>query len=255
MSISSLSRVAVIALALVPAEVAAQAPAAAVALPDGVGKLVPGSDWTVLRGEDLKKEARPTDPMEEPARGLLQSVCRTLVGRGRTEGHVLVHQPGATPTQVRVINAYSEGVRIPAADLRAPESIAKFRADFEAALSTPDNTLAFLEERIVPLYPDLGVMSLTFRTTTGGDSWLLTYYFVPSGDRLTYFETVHFPADPEARDAIEAVLRTFDGAKDPGAANNLLMSMTLGGLTGGIAGALFAIVRRRRRLARQTGQN
>ncbi len=240
------------ALALSPM-VTAQEPAApqaatAVALPHGVGHLVPGPDWTVLTATDFAKETRNTDPTEDPARSRLVNTCRQLVARERADEHVLLHQPGIQPTQLRLVNAYSTELRVTCKDLCATASIAKFRDEFTRSLSGPDNTIEFVEERIVDLFAELKCLSLTFRTTGGGDSWLLTYYFVPSGERFTYFETVHFPADIEAPAQIETLLSTFDGALDPGAASNLLVTMSLGGITGGIAGALAGLMRRRRRL-------
>ncbi|MCB9886104.1 MAG: hypothetical protein H6838_11470 [Planctomycetes bacterium] len=227
-------------------EPAGQAAPIAVPLPHHAGHLAPGPDWTVLTAADFAKESRATDPTEDPARKVVLSTCRTLIARQRAEEHVLLHQPGLRPTQVRLINVHSVELRMTSKELCDPKTIARFRGDFEQALAGPDNTIEFVEERIVDLFADMKSLALTFRTTTGGDSWLLTYYYVPSGERLTYFETVHFPADLDARAQIEALLSTFDGALDPGAAANLLTSMTLGGITGGIAGALIALRRRRR---------
>ena len=239
-----------VCLTLSSAMASAQEPAsaAAVALPHGAGNLLPSPSWTVLRAADLSLPSRPTDPTEDPARNVLVSTCTTLAARQRADEHVLLHQPGLRPTQLRLINAHSIEKRMTCRELLAPEGIATFRADFERGLASPDNTIEYVEERVVDLFADVKCLSLTFKTTSGGDSWMLTYYFVPSGERLTYFETVHFPADLEARQEIEAVLRTFDGARDPGAAKNLLVNMTLAGITGGIAGALAGLLRRRRRM-------
>lgn len=223
----------------------AQEPPAAVALAEHVGNLHPGPEWTVLRGEAIAAASRPTDPQEEPARSLLVSICNTLAARQRTDRHVLLHQLGMRPNQVRILNAYSEPVAIKAADLLSPESVAKFRADFEKGLASPESRLEFVGERTPELFAETKCLSLSFRTSANGETFCLDYYFVPSGPRLLYFEVVSLPGDAEARTAAEAVLRTFDGATDPGEASSLLKSMTIGGLTGAIAGIVAALLRRR----------
>jgi hypothetical protein len=223
----------------------AQEPPSAVPLAESIGNLHPGTDWTVLRGADLAAESRPTDPQEEPARSLLVSICKTLAERKRTDRHVLLHQLGMRPTQVRILNSYSEPIAMPAAELLSPESKAKFRDDFAKGLASPDAKLEVVDERTPELFATTKCLALGFRTTANGETFCLDYYFVPSGPRLAYFESVYLPGDAEARTAAEAVLRTFDGAVDPAEASSLLKSMTIGGITGAIAGIFAAMLRRR----------
>ncbi len=217
-----------------------------VALPHGTGTVRPDATWTVLKHDELLMESRPTDPTEEPARSILLEVTAALRSRQRTTEHVFLHQLGARPNQLRGINAYSTSLRIAGTSLRDDVEIERMRGIFEDALRGPENEVAFVGHRHPDLFATTAVLALTYRVTARGSSWSVTYYFVPCGERLQYFEALHFPNDPEALPAIEAVLRTFDGAKDPGA-NNILWLMTIGGLTGGIAGALAALLRRRLR--------
>ncbi len=218
-----------------------------VPLPDRLGRLHAGPAWTVLDGTAIASATRPTDPQEDPARALLVATCRTLTERQRAERHVLLHQLGSAPNQVRLVNAYSEPLAKPTAQLLAPAAVAELRAAFEKSLSTPDNQLEYVGERTLDLFASTRCLSLSFRTTTGADTFCLDYYFVPAGPRLAYFEAVYLPGDRGAREAIEALLRTFDGAVDPGEGSSLLKSMTIGGLTGAIAGVFAAMLRRRLR--------
>lgn len=218
-----------------------------VPLPDRLGRLHAAPAWTVLDGQAIGSATRPTDPQEDPARALLVATCRTLTERQRTDRHVLLHQLGSAPNQVRIVNAYSEPLTMPTAQLLAPTAIAELRATFEKSLSTPDNQLEYVGERTLDLFASTRCLSLSFRTTTGADTFCLDYYFVPAGPRLAYFEAVHLPADHGAREAIESLLKTFDGAVDPGEGSSLLKSMTIGGITGAIAGVFAAMLRRRLR--------
>lgn len=218
-----------------------------VPLPDRLGRLHAGPAWTVLDGAAIASTTRPTDPQEDPARALLVATCRTLTERQRADRHVLLHQLGSAPNQVRIVNAYSEPLRMSTAQLLAPAAVAELRATFEKSLSTPDNQLEYVGERTLDLFANTRCLSLSFRTTTGPDTFCLDYYFVPAGPRLAYFEAVHLPADPGAREAIETLLKTFDGAVDPGEGSSLLKSMTIGGITGAIAGVFAAMLRRRLR--------
>jgi len=225
----------------------AQSQDASVAVPHEVGKLVPASDWVVLRAPELQMASRATDPSEDPARELLLSYCKQLTDRALAQDRVVLHHAGANPTQLRLISAHAIERRVSATELIEPTTIATFRSEFETALASSHSTIEFVEERVLDLFTDVACLSLTLRTSNGSDSWLRTCYFVPSGQRLTYFETAHAPADVEARAAIEAVLRTFNGAVDPDAAGRLLRTMTIGGITGGIGGVLAALLRRKRR--------
>ncbi len=66
---------------------------------------------------------------------------------------------------------------------------------------------------------------------------------VPAGSSLQFFEVLHFVDDPEAANAIEAVLRTFDGARDS-QRRDWVQTVLMGSVVG-----VIAWLTRRRKLA------
>lgn len=216
----------------------------AVVLPDEVGKLTVSNDWTVLAGSELSATERPTDPTAEPARGIVQGMARLLAQSGRTERNVLLHAPGMAPGQVRTINSYSDAIATTSAELAHPEQINRIQRAYEEVIAKPGQKVVRLGDGETELFAIAGV-AMKFRLEYPERQMITELHVVPAGPRLKYFEVSYSVDDLDAPTAIEAVLRSYDGARED--EDDTVQKMVLGGVLGALAGSAAAIWSRRRR--------
>ena len=214
-----------------------------VALPHGTGNVTPPSGWTTLGPNELAATSRPGDPSAEPARSMLLGLVGELQRQARTAEHVVLYAPGAVPGTLRSVNCYSDAARATRADLLDPDTIARVRDAYQQELQKSGAKVAFLGHDDPQLFPS-GSLRLRFELDQEGLRTLLQHHTVPAGDRVQYFETACDGRDADAPLAIDALLRTFDGAKE--APMGPLSNMLLGGMCGGLAGVLMAVWRKRR---------
>lgn len=233
------------ALSLLPGWLVAQR----LELPHGTGGIVPTATWNALHGEALAATSRPDDPAAEPGRSQLLARLGELQIRQRTAEHVVLHSPGATTGGLRLVECYSDAVMARTAELLQPATVERIRDGFVTEYGKGGVPLAFVGHDDPKLFPT-GSLRLRFELGTGEQRRMLQHHTVPAGERVQYFEASYAADDAEAAAAIDALLRTFDGAREqPG---GLLSNMLLGGLAGGAAGCLMAVWRRRR-LQRMAG--
>jgi hypothetical protein len=228
---------------LVGCGLAATLSAQAVTLPHGTGTLTPPPGWTTLATAELAAATRPSDPSAEPARTQLLGLIGELQRHGRTAEHVVLYTMGAVPGALRSVDAYSDGVPATRADLLDPATIARVRDAYQAELRKSGATVTFLGHDDPQLFPS-GSLRLRFELDQQGLRTLVQHHTVPAGERVQYFETACDGRDADAPGALDAVLRTFDGAREAPA--GMLTNMLLGGMCGGLAGVLMAVWRKRR---------
>ncbi|MCC7397699.1 MAG: hypothetical protein IT455_11605 [Planctomycetes bacterium] len=215
------------------------------ALPRGTGNLSPGPEWVVVRGDDIAAESRPQDPAAEPGRTMLRAMLGQLHKDQRTAEHVLLHQPGKTPGTIRVVNAYPDATRATSDELlRAAESV---RTAVLPTLESPGVTVSYRGHGDARLFP-IGSLVLRFDLAHEATRWHKDIHVVPAGDHVQYFEVYYFGDDDDGALAIEALLRTFDGAKEA-QMDPIVRNMLIGGLAGGLLGVIMAKRRQRRRQA------
>ncbi|MCA8948855.1 MAG: hypothetical protein KDE27_05090 [Planctomycetes bacterium] len=215
-----------------------------VALPEGTGHLKVPAGWTILGKQEIAAEQRASDPTAEPAATLVTGIVGALRDRGRTEQNVVLHQPGNAPGKVRTINAYSAAVAATAADLQSGRAIEEMKSALLRELAGPSVEVAYLGDDRPQLFP-IGCVALTFRLTIGEHELRNRLVVVPAGKRLQYFESLFAADDLDAPTAIDEVLSTFDGAKEP-VKDDTLTKMLIGGVAGAVGGIVVALMRRRR---------
>lgn len=214
-----------------------------VALPRGTGNLSPGPEWVIVRGEDIAAASRPQDPAAEPGRTVLRAMLGQLHKDERTAEHVVLHQPGKTPGTIRVVNAYPHATRATSDEvLRAAE---KVRAAVLPTLEGPGVTVSYRGHADARLFP-IGSLVLRFDLAHEATRWHIDFHVVPAGDHVQYFEVLYFGDDDDGAATIEALLRTFDGAREP-QMDPIVRNMLIGGLAGGLLGVIMAKRRQRRR--------
>ncbi|MBL8754101.1 MAG: hypothetical protein JNK15_12445 [Planctomycetes bacterium] len=212
-------------------------------LPAGTGHLRPGPEWVVLDATRLAQKERTDDPKPELARAMLGGVVEELRKRDRTGQHVVLHTTGAND-RLRLINCYRADGSAKGSDLRGKTVIDAMKKAIEPTIAAEGATGTFVDH----VHPDLfatGSVRLRFEVRLQDQRWFLDYHAVPAGPSLQFFEVLHFPDDPDAEGAIEAVLRSFDGARD-GYRRSLLENAMYGGAIGGVLGGLLWWRRRRK---------
>jgi hypothetical protein len=207
------------------------------------GTLAPPAEWAVLTLAALAANERADDPQPEPARTIVRNLAAALRTKGRTADHVLLHSLGKGG-ELRSINAYHGPGGATVAELRGDNFLAGLRGAFTESLQSGGAKATFVGTEFPTLWPT-GSVRMRFDVRAGELRYTMDYHVVPAGTSLQFFEVLHFPGDAEAGVAIDAVLRTFDGAKDP-QRTNLLAAALLGAATGGSAGLLVWFLRRRR---------
>lgn len=243
-------RRALTALALVgsfAAATAAQTPGSEVAL--ATGRLRPGPQWTVLRAAELAAATRPNDPQAPLARTMLGAAIDGVRARDRTALHVLLH--GAGPNdQLRLVNAYHVPGSMRASALRDPQAIDDLRRATEQRLAAEGTTVTYDGSSHPQLWPVDG-LRLRFAVRAEALQWFVDYHTVPAGDAVQFFETLHFADDTAADGEIAALLRTFDGAREPTGAK--LLPTILFGAVGGLCAGLALTFWRRKKAADAAG--
>lgn len=219
-----------------------QTTAQSVLLPHGTGHLQPDATWTVLSGEQLAAPSRASDPAAGFGRALLLATITDLQAQKRTGEHVVLHQPGGKPDELRLVNAYASDVATTVAELQAEASLAKVRDAMLAALQKNGITATFVGHEDPKLWAS-GSVRLRFGVTQNGIAAELEHHLVPAGERLQYFEVLRLAGDDAGRAATDALLRTFDGARVAVAS---IQNMLIGGALGAIAGMAMARWRRAR---------
>ena len=146
-----------------------------------------------------------------------------------------------TDLTMLIPNSYASETAVKTADLldeRAVEQMrTKLLADFGEGARVVDNARTELFAT--------GGLLMRYERTRGAITWRHDFYLVPAEKHLQYFEVVSTADEPNAQPIVEAVLRSFDGAKE----GDTLQGMILGGVAGAIGGALVATWLGRRRRA------
>jgi hypothetical protein len=234
-------------LSLAPTAAQGDAAAAtALPLPGVTGKLRPDASWTPLSGAALDRDARPTDPGPGLARDLLHAAIGELRREQRTGDHLLLQALGPAG-QLRLVNAYAAAGSVTGDELRRDEAATRLREALEPMLRGDGITVTFAGHDD-PGWFATGCLRLRFTLQREAQAWQVHYHVVPAGEQIQYFEALSFPDDTAAPTAIEAVLRSFDGARDAPSRFGLFGNMLLGGALGGALGVATARWRRRRLL-------
>jgi hypothetical protein len=218
-----------------------------VQLPHATGNLLPPAGWVVLRDAQLTANERATDPIEEPGRTLLRDLLTTLAKSAATADHIVLHAPGDGAGNVRIVDAYSDATEATAGRLQRPEKMAAMGETLLAALRKDQFDASYDGGEATSLC-GVGGVRLRFTVQKDGRRWLLHHHAMPAHTRVQYFEALLLPEDTGGPAAIDALLRTFDGAVD---APPTMTGLLIGGVAGALAGMLAGLWRRRRLM--QTG--
>jgi hypothetical protein len=217
---------------------------AQVALPGGTGSLRPGPEWTVLQSSELTATERSTDPAAEPARGFLRAIIDELRRGDRAATHMLLHALGPGG-ELRVMNLWSAPGSASGAQLLAASTVDGMQKTLQPGLEAAGTTVTY-DGHADPLLFTNGSVRLRFRCQRGELGWQVDHHLVPAGENLQYCEALTFPGDVSAVPAVEAVLRTFDGARDGKSGTSMLLPLALGGILGGLCGVMAGRWRQRR---------
>lgn len=232
-----------LALALV-APLAAQQ----VQLPHQTGNLLPPNGWVVLRDTQLTANERTNDPTAEPGRALLRDLLTTIAKLGTTADHVVLHAPGDSAGSIRIVDAYSATTAATVGHLQRPEAMEAMRDVLLAALREDKLDVQYDGGEATSLC-GVGGVRLCFTVQKGARRWLLHHHAMPAQGRVQYFDALLLPEDTGGAAAVDALLRTFDGAVD---APPSMVALLILGLAGGGLGMLAAALRnwlRQRRAA------
>lgn len=223
---------------------------AQLALPGGTGNLSPGTDWIVLRSAELLAATRASDPAAEPARTMLQSVIAEIAQQGRSADHVLLQGRGPDG-QLRLANLWSAPGSTSGATLREATVVDGIRDTLLSGLRTGETQVTYGGHADPGLFAN-GSLRLRFRCERSGLSWNIDHHIVPAGESLQYCEVLTSPDDSGALAAAEALLRTFDGARDGKSGTSMVLPLVLGGALGGVLGTMVSRWRLRK-LRQQQG--
>ncbi len=213
-----------------------------VPLPHATGNLAPPAGWVVLRDVQLTATDRATDPTDEPGRTLLRDLLTTLARSGATADHVVLHAPGDGARSLRIVDAYSAPSEATARRLQQAETIAAMRDALLAALRADKLDVQYEGHEATSLC-GVGGVRLRFSLQKDGRRWLLHHHAMPAHTRVQYFEALLLPEDAGGPAAVDALLRTFDGAVD---APPTMTGLLIGGVAGALAGMLAGLWRRKR---------
>ena len=219
------------------------APQDRVPLAGGTGTLAAGAPWTVLREAEFNASERASDPRQEPARTVLAATVDALRTARRTAQHVVLHAPGTTG-QLRLINCYHGSPSLRGSELRETAVIDQLRHVVEPKLQAEGVTVTYRGHAHPELFP-VGCARLRFELRAAETRWTVDYHAVPAGEAMQFFETMYFGDDAGAEQAIETVLRTFDGARDP-SRSSALGRMVRNGVIGMVAALVVFGLRRLR---------
>ena len=222
----------------------ALAQASKVELPSSTASLTATPEWTVLMPNELAQEIPATNLTSEDSRTWLMSCVAELKAQERTDQHVLLYRLGNDPDQLQLVNAYSDDVSTTSSDLLNEEAIAQMSTALVEEASTPDRPLKYYGHDIPDMY-NVEPLLLHLAPVDDQSMWRMSVMVVPAGSRLQYFECQYRADDPTAKQSIQTLLRTFDGAKEP---DSSISNLLIASLAGATAGILTALLRRRRQL-------
>jgi len=213
-----------------------------VVLPGATGGVQPTAEWTVLRKAELDAAERPSDPQAEPARSLLLTTIADLKQNGLTEQHILIHQPGSEAGMLRLVHAYSADGGATSDELLADSAVQGMRDVLEPELAKGDKKVTFVGKQADERFQPAGAL-LQFTSEGDGQQQRHEHVIVPAGERLQYFDCTSDARDEAAQAQFDALLQTFDGARNRGPKNS---GLWIAGVAGALAGILTALVRRKR---------
>lgn len=234
--------VAVSLLALV-----ANAHAQQIDLPGGTGRLTPAAEWTVLRAPDFALAERPSDPKDEFARAMLITIIDEARQRKLEQAYVVLHAAGPAG-ELRLVSAQRAEFRTRRDDLSDQRYVDGLRDGIVSRYEAGGVKVKFVGH-VDPQLWTAGSLRVRFDMQTEAFRWYMDMHQVPAGNSTLLFQTVHLPADAGAEAAIDALLRTFDGAKI------VSLAYLLGRLTGmvlvaGVIGLFIVWTLRRSRSER-----
>lgn len=237
--------VGVLALAalLVGGSVAAQE----IELPFASGKITVPDGWTVLGAKELGEQTRASDPADGTAKMQLLGLVEDLRANNRADQHLILHRAGDKLEQLQMINCYSSDDAPSSEELIADEAASKMSQALATAIGGQDLAITCTGYEVSEMFA-IKSLWMHFAMAEPTSMWRMDVLAVPSGDRLQYFESQYLADDTQAIANIDAVLRTFDGAKEP---DTRVSNLLIGGLAGATAGILTALFRRRRHMRLQ----
>lgn len=215
-------------------------------LPHGTGSIDCPAGWLSMLGSDFVDEKSPLEA-PPPWLAVLQHERASLAKDGAAADHRLCFT--IAPAGLRLLHAYSAEGPATAAGLQTETAVAAMQKALATHLDGPDAKATFVAAEPVTLFA-VGGIALRFTRVIAGQPLQFVHYAVPAGDRVQYFETTWRESDTEAPAAFAAMLRSFDGAREP-AEDRTLQHMLLGGVIGGLLGMITARRRQQRRRQQQ----
>ena len=211
-------------------------------LPNNTGSILCPTGWASMSGSDFVDGKVPLEA-SPPWLAVLQHERASLGKDGAAADHRLCISIASGG--LRLLHAYSADGPATAAGLQAETAVAAMQTALTTHLAGAEAKATFV--RAEPATPfTIGGIALHFTREIAGQPLQFVHYAVPAGDRVQYFETTWSEADAEAPEAFAAILRSFDGAREP-AEDRTLQHMLLGGVIGGLLGAMTARRRQQRR--------
>tara|TARA_R110002072_G_scaffold4174_9_gene29645 strand:- start:32680 stop:33393 length:714 start_codon:yes stop_codon:yes gene_type:complete len=233
---------------MVMCSVATQGLAQGVTLPNGTGQIVPPAGWTVLQQAELEMQERATDPTAPNSRAVVLTAVEELRKNQRTARNVLLHRQGPGDDALQLINCYSADVSASSEELLGKEAVEQIRDAIIEQMSTDQLKVQCTGYETSQLWA-VPSLVMHFKHDDASSPWQMDMQIVPAGDHLQYFECQFTVTDTTARQNIQDVLATFDGAKEP---DSRVSNLLIGGLAGAAAGIITALFRRKRQQQRMT---
>lgn len=193
-------------------------PAQRLLLPGGTGGIDPGPEWVVLRKAELEMATRATDPKSGHALELLNNIAIDTRAKGTVDRTLVLHSTDAGG-HFRMVHCGSEGTSLPASELTRGNGRATVEKAITVGLAKVSPQSRFLGSDLPGLWPN-GCLRLRFRLEREGGPWRQDLYVVPAGPMMQYFATYNLENDETGAEAIEKLLRTYDGARDPERSTN-----------------------------------
>lgn len=236
-----------VALTVAPLLLASPATSQQVELPFGTGNLSVPAGWAVLGSQELGAETRESDPSDGVSSQQLLGLIEDLRANKRADQHVVLHRSSGSEDRLQMINCYSSDNSPTSAELTDEAAADKMCSALAKAIGGPDLLIDCTGHEVCDLFAIKG-LRMHFAIKDSDSKWRMDVLAIPSGDRLQYFESQYLADDGQALGDIEAVLKSYDGAREPGSrVSNLLIV----GLAGAVCGTLTAVLRRRRYTKKQ----
>ena len=210
-------------------------------LPRATGTVEVPATWTTLHASDLDLPLRASDPETDPGRAMLRARIADVRQRGGAQDHLILHAAGGSPGSLRVVDAFAEARAVTSLDVSSTEAVAAIRQAIETSLTLPGFAVSFVGHEVLGWFP-VGSLVLHFHLDAGAIRWQLDHHVVPAGEQTQLYATLRLADDRDAAAAIEAVIRSFDGAREGNP--DFTRALVLGGIAGAAAGMVTALVRR-----------